>query len=91
MRFDPTTMFFLVLAIGAVVGFVFDRYRGRGWFARQVTGGRNAMLTGALVGIAGSFIGYHVSMMLRLGSGLPQLIGAAVGALVVLLIWRAVR
>jgi uncharacterized membrane protein YeaQ/YmgE (transglycosylase-associated protein family) len=91
MRLDPPTMFFLVLVIGAVIGLVFDRYRGRGWFARQVTGGRNAMLTGALVGIAGSFIGYHVSMMLRLGAGLAQLIGAAVGALIVLFVWRAVR
>jgi len=56
-----------------------------------VTGGRNALLTGALVGIAGSFIGYHLTMVLRLGVGLPQLIGAAVGALVVLFLWRAVR
>ena len=91
MRFDPTTMFFLVLAIGAVLGAVLDRFRGQGWFARQVTGGRNALLTGALVGVAGSFIGYHLAIMLRLGSGTPQLLGAAIGALVVLFLWRAVR
>lgn len=91
MRFDPTTMFFLVLLIGAVIGVVFDRYGGRGWFARQVSGGQNALITSALVGIAGSFIGYHLVIMLRLGTGLPQLLGAAVGALVVLFLWRTVR
>ena len=91
MRLDPTTTFFLVLAIGAVIGVVFDRYAGRGWFARQVTSGRGALLTGALVGIAGSFIGYHLAIMLRLGTGVTQLIGAAVGAVVVLFLWRTVR
>ena len=91
MRFDPTTMFFVVLVIGAVIGVVFDRYRGRGWFARQVTCGRNARLTGALVGVAGSFIGYNLVMILKRGAGTPQLVGAAVGAIVVLFVWRAVR
>ena len=91
MRFDPTTMFLVVLLIGAVIGLVFDRFGGRGWFARQVSGGRNAIVTSALVGIAGSFIGYHLVIMLRLGAGTPQLLGAAVGALVVLFLWRAVR
>jgi len=91
MRFDPTTTFFIVLLIGAVIGIAFDRFRGRGWFARQVSGGRNTLVTAALVGIAGSLIGYHVAMMLRLGSGAPQLVAAAAGALVVLFLWRAVR
>jgi uncharacterized membrane protein YeaQ/YmgE (transglycosylase-associated protein family) len=91
MRFDPTTTFFIVLLIGAVIGLVFDRFGGRGWFARQVSGGRNALLTSALVGVAGAFIGYHLVLMLRLGAGTPQLLGAAVGALVVLFLWRAVR
>jgi uncharacterized membrane protein YeaQ/YmgE (transglycosylase-associated protein family) len=91
MRFDPTTTFFIVLLIGAVIGLVFDRFGGRGWFARQVSGGRNALLTSALVGVAGAFIGYHLVLMLRLGAGTLQLLGAAVGALVVLFLWRAVR
>ena len=91
MRFDPTTMFFIVLLIGAVIGVVFDRFGGRGWLSRQVSGGRQVLLTSALVGIAGSFIGYHVATLLRLGIGLPQILGAAVGALVVLFLWRMVR
>ena len=91
MRFDPTTTFFIVLLIGAVVGVVFDRFGGRGWLSRQVSGGRHVLVTSALVGVAGSFIGYHLAIMLRLGAGLPQLLGAVVGALVVLFLWRMVR
>ena len=91
MRFDPTTTFFIVLVIGAVLGLVFDRLVGRGWLARQVSGGRHHYLTSALVGVAGSFIGYHLAIMLRAGAGWPQLVGAALGALVVLWVWRMVR
>jgi uncharacterized membrane protein YeaQ/YmgE (transglycosylase-associated protein family) len=91
MRFDPTTTFFIVLLIGAVVGAVFDRFGGQGWLSRQVSGRRHVLITSALVGVAGSFIGYHLAIMLRLGAGLPQLLGAVVGALVVLFLWRMVR
>ena len=91
MRFDPTTTFFIVLLIGAVIGLVFDRYGGRGWLSRQVSGGRHVLVTSALVGIAGSLIGYHLAIILKLGAGVPQLLGAAVGALVVLFLWRMVR
>jgi len=91
MRFDPTTTFFIVLLIGAVIGLVFDRYGGRGWLSRHLSGGRHGLITSALVGVAGSFIGYHLAIMLHVGTGLPQLLGAAVGALVVLFLWRMVR
>jgi uncharacterized membrane protein YeaQ/YmgE (transglycosylase-associated protein family) len=91
MRFDPTTTFFIVLLTGVVIGLVFDRFGGRGWLSRQVSGGRHVLVTSALVGVAGSFIGYHLVIMLRLGAGLSQLLGAVVGALVVLLLWRMVR
>jgi uncharacterized membrane protein YeaQ/YmgE (transglycosylase-associated protein family) len=91
MRFNPTTMFFIVLLIGVVIGVVFDRFGGRGWLSRRISGGGQALVTSALVGVAGSFIGYHLAIMLRLGTGLPLLLGAAVGALVVLFLWRMVR
>jgi uncharacterized membrane protein YeaQ/YmgE (transglycosylase-associated protein family) len=91
VRFDPTTTFFIVLVIGAVLGLVFDRFLGRGWLARQVTGSRHHLLTSALVGVAGSFIGYHLAIMLKVGAGWPQLLGAALGALVVLWVWRMAR
>jgi len=91
MRFDTTTMFVIVLLIGAVIGLVFDRFGGRGWLSRQVSSGNHALVTSALVGVAGSFIGYHLVIILRLGAGLPQILGAVVGALVVLFLWRMVR
>jgi uncharacterized membrane protein YeaQ/YmgE (transglycosylase-associated protein family) len=91
VRFDPTAMFVIVLIIGAVVGLLFDRFLGRGWLSRQVSGGRHVIATSMLVGIAGSFIGYHLGVLFRLGTGLPQLVAAAVGALVVLWAWRMIR
>ncbi len=91
MRFDPTTTFLIVLVIGIVAGLLFDRVVGRGWLARQISGGRHALATSALVGIAGAFIGFHLAMLFRLGAGAPQLIGAAIGALAVLWLWRLIR
>jgi uncharacterized membrane protein YeaQ/YmgE (transglycosylase-associated protein family) len=50
-------------------------------------------VTSALVGIAGSFIGFHIASLLRLsgpGSIVP-FICAAVGAAVILLGWRMIK
>ena len=91
MRFDPTVTFLIVLLIGIVLGVVFDRFAGPGWFSRQIAGARRGPMTSALVGIAGSFIGYHLAILLKLGAGIPQLLGAALGALVVLWVWRMIR
>ena len=90
MRLDPVTTFLIVLVIGIVAGLVFDRLMGPGWFTRQLAGQNRHMLTSALVGIAGAFIGFHVAVLLGL-LGLAAIIGAAVGALVVLWVWRTVR
>ena len=52
--------FVVVLLIGIVVGLVFNRF-GRSWLGRQtvaVTGSETSHT--ALVGIAGSFIGFHL-------------------------------
>jgi uncharacterized membrane protein YeaQ/YmgE (transglycosylase-associated protein family) len=89
MRLDPTVTFLLILVIGIVAGLVFDRVAGPGWFARQVAGTRG-MITSALVGIAGSFIGYHIATLLAL-RGVVALVGAALGALAVLWGWRMAR
>ena len=91
MRFDPLATFLVVFAIGAVLGFAFHRFLGRGWISRHVASGRHDLVTSALVGVAGGFIGYHVAALMRLGAGWPQLAGAAVGALAILWIWRAIR
>jgi uncharacterized membrane protein YeaQ/YmgE (transglycosylase-associated protein family) len=80
--------FLLVLAIGIVAGILFDRLAGPSWLARQFSGSTRGIVTSALVGVAGAFIGYHVAM-LALGSGLvTSVIAAAAGAAVVLFGWR---
>jgi uncharacterized membrane protein YeaQ/YmgE (transglycosylase-associated protein family) len=89
---DPAITFLLVLVIGAVAGILFDRVAGPGWLSRQVSGARRGQLTSALVGIAGAFIGFHLeSLVLRTGGIVAALIAAALGAALVLWIWRTVR
>ena len=88
---DPAVLFVLVLAIGIVAGILFDRLAGPSWLARQFSGSTRGMITSALVGVAGSFVGYHVAM-LALGDGLTiSVIAAAAGAAVVLFVWRTAK
>jgi uncharacterized membrane protein YeaQ/YmgE (transglycosylase-associated protein family) len=92
MLLDPAVTFLLVLAIGIIAGIVFDRIAGPGWLTRQLAGSTRGIVTSALVGIAGSFIGFHLASLLSLGSGwLALLLGAAIGAVVVLWCWRMVK
>ena len=90
MRLDPTTMFLLILVIGIAAGLLFDRFAGPGWLTRQVAGSTRGMATSSLVGIAGAFIGYHVAVIIGI-LGAAALVAAAVGALVVLWLWRVIR
>jgi uncharacterized membrane protein YeaQ/YmgE (transglycosylase-associated protein family) len=77
----------IILVIGAVVGLAFNRY-ARSWLARLGSTTRSDV-TAALVGIAGAFIGFHISVILvLLPSPLMHYILAAVGALIVLWLWR---
>jgi hypothetical protein len=79
--------FLIILIIGIVAGLFFNRY-ARGWLARLGTT-THSDVTAALVGIAGSFIGFHISVILGLlPSPLMHYILAAAGALVVLWLWR---
>ena len=88
---DPAVLFVLVLAIGIVAGILFDRLAGPSWLARQFSGSTRGMITSALVGVAGAFVGYHIAM-LALGGGLIiSLIAAAAGAAVVLFVWRMAK
>jgi uncharacterized membrane protein YeaQ/YmgE (transglycosylase-associated protein family) len=87
---DPALTFLLILVIGAVAGLIFDRLAGPGWLARQVTGPRG-YLTSALVGIAGAFIGFHLAVLLRVAGDLTSFIAAALGAVLILFVWRAIR
>ena len=90
MRLDPVITFLLVLVIGIVAGLIFDRFAGPGWLTRQFAGARRGLITSALVGIAGAFIGFHLAVLASF-AGAAALIGAAIGALLVLWVWRMVR
>ena len=49
-------------------------------------------ITGALVGIAGSFIGFHLAGLLGLAlGGIGLYLGAAAGAAAVVWLWRVMR
>jgi uncharacterized membrane protein YeaQ/YmgE (transglycosylase-associated protein family) len=89
---DPVVMFLLVLAIGVIAGFLFDRLAGPSWLARQFSGSTRGIVTSALVGVAGAFVGYHIAMLIALGGGIvTSAIAAAVGAVVVLFGWRMAK
>jgi len=87
---SPAAVFLILLIIGIAAGLLFDRFAGPGWFSRQIAGQNRLMVTSALVGIAGSFIGYDIFGLLGLG-GTTALIGAIIGALAVLWGWRMVK
>jgi uncharacterized membrane protein YeaQ/YmgE (transglycosylase-associated protein family) len=87
---DPALTFLLILVIGAVAGLIFDRLAGPGWLARQFTGPRG-YLTSALIGIAGSFIGFHLATLIGFAGDLSSFIAAALGAAAILFLWRAIR
>ncbi|MDR3476101.1 MAG: transglycosylase [Devosia sp.] len=87
---EPVLVFLLVIVIGIVVGVLFQRSTSRGWLTRQMAG-RRADATGALVGIAGAFIGFHVVALAGVISTLLVLVGAVIGAVLVVWAWREVR
>jgi uncharacterized membrane protein YeaQ/YmgE (transglycosylase-associated protein family) len=89
---DPTAIFLLVLAIGIIAGFLFDRLAGPSWLARQFSGSTRGIITSALIGVAGAFVGYHIAMVLALGGGIvTSVIAAVIGAAVVLFGWRMTK
>jgi len=87
---SPAAVFLILLVIGIAAGLLFDRFAGPGWLSRQIAGQNRMMVTSALVGIAGSFVGYHIAILVG-ATGYIALIGAIIGALVVLYGWRMVR
>ena len=92
MYAGPLATLLLILIIGIAAAILFDRVAGRrGWFGGQVSG-RRQLVTSSLVGIAGSFFGYHVFALLGIiiAGSLGLFIGAIIGAAVVLWLWRDV-
>jgi uncharacterized membrane protein YeaQ/YmgE (transglycosylase-associated protein family) len=89
---DPAVTLLMIIAIGILAGVLFDRMAGPSWLSRQFSGSSRGLITSALVGIAGAFIGFHLAVLLALGSGvLMSLIAAAAGAAVVLFVWRMAK
>jgi len=91
MRSDPVVTFVLVLLIGIVAGIIYDRFAGPGWFSRQIAGRTRSVVTSALVGVAGSFVGFHLAGLIGLRGALAGYIAAAIGAAAVLFGWRMVK
>jgi hypothetical protein len=80
--------FLLLVAIGIGVGLFFNRY-GRSWLGRQVAGASGAGdVTYSLIGIAGSFMGFHIAFILGLLPSLLWYVCAVLGAALTLWLWR---
>jgi uncharacterized membrane protein YeaQ/YmgE (transglycosylase-associated protein family) len=81
--------FAVVIVIGIAVGLLFNRY-WRSWLGRQTAGATGVgNVTYALVGIAGSFIGFHLGVILGLlPTPLMLYLSALLGAAVTLWLWR---
>ncbi|MDF2114811.1 transglycosylase [Roseiarcaceae bacterium H3SJ34-1] len=79
----------VVLAIGIAVGLLFNRF-GISWLRRKTAGATGVGdSTYALVGIAGSFIGYHVAVILGLlPTPLTLFLAAIVGAVLTVWLWQ---
>jgi hypothetical protein len=89
---DPFVAFLIVIAIGILAGILFDRYGGPSWHVQQFAG-RRGIVTTALVGIAGSFIGFNLALLGGMVgfNGIAAFIGAAAGAGLALFFWRTIR
>lgn len=85
----PLLTLIVILAIGIIVGLMFNRY-GRSWLGRQVADATGVGdVTYSLVGIAGSFIGFHLAVVLGLlPTPLMLYLAAVVGAAVTIWLWR---
>lgn len=89
---DPVVTLLLLITIGIIAGFLFDRLAGPSWLARQFSGSTRGIITSALVGMAGAFVGYHVGLLLALGGGIvTSVVAATFGAAVVLFGWRMAK
>jgi uncharacterized membrane protein YeaQ/YmgE (transglycosylase-associated protein family) len=89
---DPVVIFLANLVIGAIVGIAFDRFAGSSWLSRRFAGPASGLVTSALVGIAGAFIGFHLVGLFRVRTTFLVLVAAAaIGAAAVLWLWRMTR
>ena len=89
---DPAVTFFIIVVIGLVAGIIFDRIARPSWLTRQLAGATHGLVTSALIGLAGAFLGFHLAGLFGLSRGsLALVIAVGLGAVVVLWLWRMVR
>ncbi len=79
--------FLILVIIGAAVGYAMLHY-GNTWLRRQMSSAAGGEITYGLIGIAGSFMGYHVGLILGLLSPILLYILAVIGAGLTLYLWR---
>jgi len=77
--------FLVLVVIGAGLGFAMTRY-GRGVALTGTAGSGD--VTSALVGIAGSFMGYHIGLILSLYNEFVLFVVAAGISALTVLAWR---
>lgn len=77
---NPVVSLILIILIGAAIG----------WLYEKQTHSPHGYITSALVGVAGSYTGYHLATLVPLPSYVEiiLLVAAAVVALIVLWAWR---
>ena len=80
---NPGVGFFTLLVIGAIAG----------WIAEKVTESDHGIFTNILVGICGSFVGNKLAEVLQVPvfGFWRGLISAAVGAIILLFVWRMIH
>ena len=80
---QPGVGFFTMIIIGLIAG----------WIAERVTSHDHGLITNLIVGLAGSFIGGKLAEVLEIPvfGFFRTLLAAAVGAILLLFIWRAIR
>jgi uncharacterized membrane protein YeaQ/YmgE (transglycosylase-associated protein family) len=90
---DPVVIFIIVVLIGIVAGLLAQRFFPSSWISQQIAGRHRGTVTSALVGIAGSFIGFHLGALSKLASSgsFAPFVAAAIGAVLVLLGWKALK
>jgi uncharacterized membrane protein YeaQ/YmgE (transglycosylase-associated protein family) len=77
---NPVVVLILIILIGAIIG----------WLYEKQTHSPHGYITSALVGVAGSYTGYHLAALIAVPNyvAIFRLIAAAIGAIVVLWAWR---
>jgi uncharacterized membrane protein YeaQ/YmgE (transglycosylase-associated protein family) len=80
---QPGVGFFTMILIGLIAG----------WIAERVTSSDHGLLTNLVVGLAGAFIGGKLAEVLEVPvfGFWRTLLAAAIGAVILLFVWRAIR